>query len=48
MVLEVHLHDFVAKAEHDGVACSHPLLDIDRAWLWSVLRRKLVLLGMLV
>ena len=29
VVLEVHLDDFVAQAEHDRVARTHPLFDVD-------------------
>ena len=29
MILEVHLHDLIRESEHDGVACSHPLLHVD-------------------
>lgn len=29
VVLEVDLHDLVGETEHDGVARSHPLLDVD-------------------
>jgi hypothetical protein len=28
MVLEVHLHDLVGQAEHDGVLRPHPLLNV--------------------
>ena len=29
MVLKVDLHDLVTESEHDGMASSHPFLDID-------------------
>ena len=29
MILEIHLNDLVAKAEHDGMLGAHPLLHID-------------------
>lgn len=32
VVLEVHLNDLVAEAEHDGVFCPHPLLHVNRSW----------------
>ena len=49
VVLEVHLDDFVAQTEHDGVAGPHPLLHVHGAWSRSVLWiTKLVLLSMLV
>ena len=34
MILKVDLHYFVAEPEHDGVASTHPLLDIDGASRW--------------
>ena len=34
MVLEVDLHYFVAEPEHDGMASTHPLLDVDGASRW--------------
>ena len=34
MVLEVHLHNFVAQSEHDCVFRSHPLFHVNRAcWI---------------
>ena len=33
VVLEVHLHNFVAESEHDGVLSAHPLLHVDGARL---------------
>ena len=29
MVLEIDLNDFVREAEHDSMACPHPLLDVN-------------------
>lgn len=29
MVLEIDLHDLIRETEHDGVARSHPLLNVD-------------------
>jgi hypothetical protein len=29
MVLEIDLHNFIAKSEHDGMLCSHPFLNIN-------------------
>lgn len=36
MVLEVHLHDLIAQAEHYGVFGPHPLLHIDMRVHWEV------------
>lgn len=34
VILEVHLHNLVAKSEHDSMLCSHPFLDVDGArWI---------------
>ena len=31
MVLEVDLDDFITQSKHDGMSCSHPLFNVDRA-----------------
>lgn len=46
LVLEVHLHDLVGEAQHDGVLGPHPLLDLDGSAL-VVLILGLVDLGVL-
>jgi hypothetical protein len=41
VILEVNLHDLVRKTEHDSVAGSHPLLDIDNILdlsFWQLVR----------
>jgi hypothetical protein len=35
VILEIHLNDLVGEAEHDGVACAHPLLYVDHIFDFS-------------